>query len=127
MNALMTNPDAQAALQRGLAMQGLAVDMQRLQQSRASLLPPAAAAVADGPPAGTIFAILVLRKPFIFLRVPCKRAQSALYTLVLCICECLKSCLAVNVSHAQFFFLFCTNWSTCQLVAMHMCSMYLVM
>lgn len=52
MNALMTNPDAQAALQRGLAMQGLSVDMQRLQQSRASLLPPAAAAVADGPPAG---------------------------------------------------------------------------
>lgn len=52
MNALMTNPDAQAALQRGLAMQGLSVDMQRLQQSRMNLLPPAAAAVADGSAAG---------------------------------------------------------------------------
>ena len=46
LNALMSNPDAQAALQRGLAHQGLSINMQSLQAHRDNLLPASAAAVA---------------------------------------------------------------------------------
>lgn len=60
MTALMKNPDAQAALQRGLAMQGLSIDMQRL-QARASLLPAAAAAIL---PAGSAASMIFISLPF---------------------------------------------------------------
>lgn len=52
LNALMSNPDAQAALQRGLAAQGLSINMKRLQAHRESLLPRSAATLASHAPGG---------------------------------------------------------------------------
>lgn len=62
LDALMNNTDAQAALQRGLAQQGLSINMQFL-QTRANLLPPSAAAVASGRAAGTSTAFLFMCVP----------------------------------------------------------------